>query len=480
MDKSLTERNGVNIIDRLLMSTCKVKPIISTEDKGITWDGEIQVFKSESFEKTNLIDVIPVQVKSHVVSKNKTRYSINRDDLNNFKIKRRILYFVVEFQKGSNYKEYRVLYKHMLILDIEKALNSFGNESSKVFDFDEFPQNSKQIMLIISKMITDNKKNNVVKGVTSIDDFLVKRYPNSKFNLSFDLIFPNNLNISHLDICREFKKQKPYFYFHNDEIGMDFMIEKASNAFLTIKKSQPIFIKVDNEVLFNSIEVISNDIRSFQCIGQCIRLFPDGESLKIEFKLDGDIDDRIKALKFMCGLLNKKEIYFGDSKLECNYEETSLDLNNLKNTLVFYEKIKKVLNYFHIKSKYDLSDYDDNRMKILLDIYDCIFENKQVELLFPNNGAAILKIFGLNLLCTINSENKRSFISNYFDDRNRINIKDLDGNTLVENESTYFSLYDINNNPFFIVDNIDLDEMYKQLFTKELNNHKKGLANSIF
>ena len=260
---------------------------------------------------------------------------------------------------------------------------------------------------------------------------------------------------------------------------MDFMIEKASNAFLTIKKSQPIFIKVDNEVLFNSIEVISNDIRSFQCIGQCIRLFPDGESLKIEFKLDGDIDDRIKALKFMCGLLNKKEIYFGDSKLECNYEETSLDLNNLKNTLVFYEKIKKVLNYFHIKSKYDLSDYDDNRMKILLDIYDCIFENKQVELLFPNNGAAILKIFGLNLLCTINSENKRSFISNYFDDRNRINIKDLDGNTLVENESTYFSLYDINNNPFFIVDNIDLDEMYKQLFTKELNNHKKGLANSI-
>ena len=57
------EEKAVLTLKDVLFNTELVKPNIPVNDKTLSWDGELMLFRTREFKKTNLIGRIPVQVK---------------------------------------------------------------------------------------------------------------------------------------------------------------------------------------------------------------------------------------------------------------------------------------------------------------------------------------------------------------------------------------------------------------------------------
>ena len=303
-DRKTIEENGADHVKKCLRTLNTLDPNITSNDKGISWDGHILVYESIPFTKNKLRAKIPTQVKTRTYPKYRKRFSISMADLNNYKKEGSILYFWVQVVNGN----YKIYYVSLFLIDLEKITKSNANKTEVSLEFLPFPEEKSAIQKVIEDYINvANKQKQVLPNIYDLDTFR-KHYPHRAF--SFELRLPKNPTAR--DIIKSIIEQKPYVYYQYDN-GLSVPIGKIESEQFSLMTEDKIEIKVNNEVLYSKVKRENFNNKVIVRIGTTISLKLTENSFTVNYTIkNADITEAIKTLQFMIALISNEPIYFNN------------------------------------------------------------------------------------------------------------------------------------------------------------------------
>ncbi|MFF3024467.1 DUF4365 domain-containing protein [Gottfriedia sp. NPDC057948] len=125
-------------------------------DKGISFDGKIDVFLDDSEKKESLKGHVPVQVKGTYTPKftegNRT-FPVEIADLQNYYNSNGVVYFVVEINRS---REAKVYFKQLLPTELRYLLNEYGNQGKRNIVLR--PLNETTLYRVCSLFLDESKK----------------------------------------------------------------------------------------------------------------------------------------------------------------------------------------------------------------------------------------------------------------------------------------------------------------------------------
>ncbi|RAN85244.1 DUF4365 domain-containing protein [Bacillus sp. SRB_331] len=136
---------------------------IPVGDKGISFDGDIEVFKDHSESVGSLIGKVPVQVKGTEV-KEFTRgirtFSIGLDHYQNYYNSKGVVFLVVEIKRNGDSK---IFYKQLLPTEINEVLKKYGEEKGQKQRRIELRDLSEtDLTSVCSKFLAESKKQSII------------------------------------------------------------------------------------------------------------------------------------------------------------------------------------------------------------------------------------------------------------------------------------------------------------------------------
>lgn len=392
MDKNSIEGNAVDYVSIALRNTNIIDPVISKGDRNLSWDGELFVYNSNKFNKSNLRDVIPVQVKGRTLKKYATTHPVEVSDLINFKKKKRILYFVVQMVKN----EHKIYYIALQLYDIEKLLKDAGKRKTINLQLTELPQHDDKIKSIIISFVKDaEKQSQLIPGVFHTSDL---RSKTEKLKLSFNLNM--SPNFSGADIYSSINSQKPYVYYE-DENGVEFPVDKFEDAqylIVGIHNDTPVII--DDELYYDGYDIINDRNGTTIRIGRYISMCVKEHKLTINYRCAGTIRERLSTLSFILAAHKGNTLAFGDTKLPINQVLLSEPaLKAIKGTIAFYNDIVTLFNHLGINKELDLDNLTQQQTNNLYEFCQSELYGRPVSLGLREAGQGVLRLHNINIYC---------------------------------------------------------------------------------
>lgn len=125
MDRKTTELLAVNAVKDSILLTDILHPSVSENDKGLSWDGFIEVYTTPNKErKDNLLGRVPTQVKG-TENSNHTKsitFPVETSDLRNYLHDKGVIYFVVRIHKADSSNR-TIYYAPLTPVKIKQYLN---------------------------------------------------------------------------------------------------------------------------------------------------------------------------------------------------------------------------------------------------------------------------------------------------------------------------------------------------------------------
>lgn len=141
ISSSTIEHMAVNHINSLILKPgTKLESAIPVNDKGVSFDGSINLYKTSFFRKKDLLGIIPVQIKGKTVkaiSPIQAKFSVNMDDLRNYYNEGGVIYFVSEILDDQIVSFAKIL----LPLNLKPLLDNFGKQSSTTIQLNPVKDN---------------------------------------------------------------------------------------------------------------------------------------------------------------------------------------------------------------------------------------------------------------------------------------------------------------------------------------------------
>ncbi|PIJ98077.1 hypothetical protein [Lysinibacillus sphaericus] len=131
-------------------------PNIPIGDKGISFDGHIDVMKNTSEERAAFLGKVPVQVKGKEVeefSKGVRNYSLNMDHYINFYKNNGAILFVVEVKSTG---ENKIFYKQLLPYELKLIITNYGHQKSRTIELRELEGTS--LYEVCKRFLTEGEK----------------------------------------------------------------------------------------------------------------------------------------------------------------------------------------------------------------------------------------------------------------------------------------------------------------------------------
>lgn len=141
LDNTSIEEIGINTLERPLLYSGTLAPVLTKREKQPIWDGNIMLYK-EGGKNNNefLIDKIPVQVKAktnkNVPSKTYS-HSVSVNELNIFLRDGGIAYFVV-YVHPTKPEKCKVFYSFLAPVDLVRFINSAGSKKLSLLRWKNF------------------------------------------------------------------------------------------------------------------------------------------------------------------------------------------------------------------------------------------------------------------------------------------------------------------------------------------------------
>ncbi|MGF9975476.1 hypothetical protein [Viridibacillus arvi] len=129
LDNNNIERMAVTKINTFIdIPYSHLQSNINVGDKGISFDGTIDIFSSPHQNKTNFLGSVPVQSKGKTVkilSKKNYNFSISSSDINNYFNNDGVLFFCTQLTTTG---EAKVFYKMLLPLELKTIIQGLGTK----------------------------------------------------------------------------------------------------------------------------------------------------------------------------------------------------------------------------------------------------------------------------------------------------------------------------------------------------------------
>jgi len=349
---TLTERQGINHLEGILINTEQALPYIKFADKRVSWDGEIELYPSKAdLETKNMVGKIPVQIKSETHAfKEKTSInsSVNTNDLINYRNDGGCIYFVIHVCEG---KQAQIFYNSLLPSDINKILK----QKSKRISLKRFPSDKESIIALLYSFIDNRKKHtsseNCVFLVDNVTPEQLKHI--DSFQFSFQDIGTNPF-ATIIDM--------PTYVYAKPKVGPLIPFEKINIVELTIGFNY-IDVLFDGKKYYDQAYMTKTKESETFVLGKGFTFHRDG---KFHFQPTGSLFERIIDVEFFLDLCKKpnKELRIG--KFVSGFVNEGIGKHIIaesENYLARLMAVKKALEYFGVFCDLDYDSMNENDCK---------------------------------------------------------------------------------------------------------------------
>ena len=367
LDTNQIERKSINKLEGIILDTNIIEPEIKSNDKYPSWDGELLVYKSSNFVKSNLHGRVPVQVKGHYEQppfEKEISYSYNVDDLRNYFYDGGVFYFVVYIEENGKFAIY---YEALLPFDLKKLIN-------------EADKNDRSSIRSRLKIIKDNSPTYLIMQIKNFLLHASKQKGTIKLNsqkpinineVTFHLISDKSLNTLF--------EQPAYLYAKPSGFDVEIPFEKYFLKELDVtKKITKIVIGSETYTVSTKYCMLQNESKFY--IDKSFMIdFVNG---RLKYNLKGTLPEQINDLEILISLSKYKSIQIDESipAFPVNLEINNQQVIQLNSDLEYLHKIQGLLKELYVNKELNLdilSDIDYENLNLLLEFYN---KNKSAEL----------------------------------------------------------------------------------------------------
>lgn len=450
------EEIAVQRVKREILKYDCLKDYINSNDKTPMWDGEIYIYKENSKYKANedFRGKISVQVKGHKVNKIKSgnsKYSIDVEYLSAYqKDKKGVLLFVVEMTDSENTQIY---YANLLPVDLKEILERVKeNQKTVSIDIRQIKEKSPSSMKMICLNFLRNSNEQMNIEIKNIDE--IEKANKIEFTVVGeekyieDYLFNNDI----------------YSYAFDEVTNKKYALPKLKE----IQKYQTnkVDVKIKDKLYYNQITIVKNREEEYILYGNSTKIYLDRN--KINFKLKGNLYERINDAQFIIDVLKNREIIVKNKKifLPINIGEIQKEkyIESLTQDLNYLNKMKNLFERFNVRFEKDLDTLDEKSLTNLrrfAKLNDGILIDGLKE-----SGIHFIEIAGYCIaFFVLVDSNKKVEVYNYFNDlseKMRVFYLDKDKNQI--SISPYINLTTENLISF---SNINIDVMKKSFDSPE-------------
>jgi hypothetical protein len=458
MDKSLVDTQGVDYLSLCLSKTDYLKPLITQNDKTLSWDGYVEVYTNTSFRGDNLFARAPVQVKSTTKGNIDSEYhnhAIKISDLNNYFNDGGALLFIVLLVNN----ECKIYYDNLTQLKIKRYTKNIQNQKTMSISCKTFPKDDISAIQTIFFEFSREIRTRISPNILSLDD-LIKTNPIGIDKMSMFYTGPKNSNPINYLLSHEITL---YAHYSATDILFPVDIIKDANIAKIVNSS----ISIDGILYYSLYKRIMTNDDSKILFGESLYLINKKGTKDITFKfiLKGKLSQRINDINFFLCLHEMKILTIDEEKLKIPFNEvvSEKDIQYLHDQLGYMLDIKSTLNVLGVNDDLDcdnLSEKDNICIKFLADGILNKKPQKVKSKLFPPAANMRLEVSNLTImLFLVRYENDLYNIYNFFDDKDQLYCfyqKSEDGEMFMI--SPYFSLLE---SDFLKLSNINYNTIIK-------------------
>lgn len=335
MNATQIEEMGINELEHLFLKTKVIRTDLKKMDKYPIWDGEVIVYKSQNFDKTNIAFRVPVQVKTELFQKEKNDikyYSINLSDLEKYSTEGGVLFIKVVYNENDDRSDFYM--KNIMKGDISDILKNVSKtQKTKKIELIEVTINDiiplcmnfnlhRQLQMQLPTISNNNQIQNIndiqtFGYINQINDILKTdqyAYVKTGFNLyayvgkvKFDVIY-------NTDFVEIGTKNKKYY-------------DRVLSLYEKDKQS----IKINNyvEIQNQKLCISNND------------------------NLEATLEDTIYDLEFVLDLYKNKNIKVGNNdyiyfEFESDEKQIENKIKRVENNLKFFKGAATILERLNI------------------------------------------------------------------------------------------------------------------------------------
>ena len=426
MDSTQIELLSASKVKGKIVSTDKLRPYISENDKTPVWDGTVLLYKKSNHLGANkyIFGRVEVQVKGELndnLSKQSISYSIGVDDLNVYMNSGGVIFFVV-YINIDNPDSQKIYYETLTPVKIKRYLKGKETQQTLTVKFRELPLCNKDIERIFFNFCEDKNKQYSFrdKPLISLEDITKRK----------DI---KSIKCEYIDFQSDKSILNPIKYFFQNDICFYAEIEGSSIPHpIDIAGYNLAFIK-DGVVSING-KVYEDYLKVVQRRDEITLEF--GKSLIITFTNGSDqwsvtytpthmLSHRIKDLEFFINAVESKEIVLVSNEMTIPLsglgDDIEYDIDFKKKELEQCNRIRLFLESLHVVEDLDLAEVAKNSswnelmaiVKGFLDEESISFtaENYEKYLLYPKELGNLKILFFLE---KANESNNHYFIQDYF------------------------------------------------------------------
>ncbi|MBD5404699.1 MAG: DUF4365 domain-containing protein [Treponema sp.] len=463
-------------LEDCLSKSAYVLPELSSNDKSPSWDGCIRLYnKRNSSKKEDLVRRIPVQIKGHFSSapyNNEISFPVDIADLNNYMKECGAIYFVIYVDDKDNYKIY---YDTLTRLKIRRIIKGKESQETVSIHLQSFPTDAPyEIADIFFNFAKDMDMAFPKNDITM--DYVIKRQMSGfdSFNLSYSGVAYKN------DPWAYFLNHPTTLALQNSTLGIKIPIDTVVIQSIGSKVNKP--ISIAGVVYYDAFEILRQGNSFVLSFGKSFTIslsqVEGNIKEKFSFTIRGNLNERIRDIKFLLAYLEHKELSFGNHKgffLDSD-EVSNVDISYYCGSLNLLEKIDGLLKKLRIETPLDydkVSEKDEETLILLINTVllgaTCVPDQKNV--LYN------LQIANINILLVANKMDDNNYtIVNYFSDENR--KKHVFSYTYKDkaNNSDFFLIpltFILGECDFASLDNIDYDMVYNDIITSQTSDELK-------
>mgnify|MGYP001323144681 CR=1 FL=1 len=406
------EITGIDIFKTNFLFNRKIiTPRITANDKGISWDGYIDVFDCENHNnaKARLLGRVPVQVKSSNRRPYRTEsYPFNKSDLKNYYNYGGIIFIRPIFISLTDYKIY---YSILLPVKIKRLLED-NKDKSKVKVNLKRANNCSEFEDICIFFIQNSKKQFNIDNIKDITQLA-----GSFDRIKVEGFGPGGLNFFSEDTC-----------FYIEANGVEIPLE---NKLFSLDFNTNIAVTINDIVFFDNVKINKT--------ANCITIYFNSMLTLIQ-KKNNDFSLEMKAVDgsafheviactyFFQELAQKKSFKIGD--IEISNLDSNIKQNNWKGILEELNVFKEALIYLGFSIEEVLfHDFFENYSKMQLLVGVFIKKTRRISIKKNVEEApfSILdqKLFNKNLLFFLAKTNNAEEYDMYSFFENELSIFDF-------------------------------------------------------
>jgi len=472
------ESAAVSAIKSVIATTDYLQEFIQDKDKEPSIDGHIYVYsnKGDNHPKNELIGKVPVQVKGEK-GKNLSRKTIKHKayiaDLRNFRMMGGALFFIVRIDKDDHKKIY---YAALLPYVINLVLKAAKPKQKQIsLTFSEFPTAKNEISNLVIDFSRDMKKQEILKdGEYSLEqaakEFDIRKM---KFGMSY-----TGIGYTRGDLGDYMLNHEMYFYASNQEGNINVVLDHIENVSSVITKL-PYAVKTGEETFYQCYCVEHTHEGKALLVGKSFKFKITGNSIRFNYKLQGNLDEQVHDLQFLLAMFNNRNIYFGNTKLTITPTEKELKafpLDYSKRHLHDLLRVKKVLELLHIKKSLEIESLDNKGAQYLQMLVHAFDDGKSIS--FDERlkqTIAPVDVGNMKILLYFEPIGEREYVlHDFFSTIIPVTTKNENGEMIPTSQFTILKKDD-----YIHVDNINLQEIIRDMKQYQSIEHYSRVNQSV-